>query len=90
MSRATTALGLVLAGCLAVTKATVSSKALWLGVGLPAVAVGLWAADLRFSPVAGLRAVAEWLNERASDLEIVAGIAREVPEQFRLRKGRNT
>lgn len=86
MSRTLTALGLVLSGCLALAKAVVCQKALWLLVGAPAVALGLWLADLRLDPVAGLRALSRWIQKRADDLEILLGMLRDAPGEFRLRR----
>jgi len=80
------ALLLVLSGCLSLAHWAATSKLLWLAVGLPVVAVGLWVAELRPDPVAALRRLARWIDRRASDLEIILAMAREAPAVFAERR----
>lgn len=81
MTRPATGLAIVLLACLALAHSVAKSRALWLGLGFPLMAIGLSVSGL--SPASALESLGRWALSAAIDCRITWAMLREVASGWR-------
>lgn len=76
MTRPLTGLSIILLACLALAHALAKSRALWLGLGFPLMAIGLSVSGL--SPARALESLGHWALSASIDCRITWEMVRHV------------